>query len=49
LGHNFPNSKWYKQAHALLASDGLEPRNDGGSWLSKAWKNLPKFSLGGAL
>jgi outer membrane protein assembly factor BamD len=49
LGHNFPNSKWYKQAHALLASDGLAPRDDGGSWLSKAWRNLPKFSLGGAL
>ncbi|MDX2287982.1 MAG: outer membrane protein assembly factor BamD [Hyphomicrobiaceae bacterium] len=47
LGHNFPNSKWYKQAYALLASDGLTPREDGGSWLAKAWKMVPKFSLGG--
>lgn len=47
LGHNFPNSPWYKDAHALLASDGLAPRRDGGSWMSKAWKMLPKFSLGG--
>ncbi len=49
LGHNFPNSKWYKQAYALLASDGLAPREDGGSWLTKAWKMVPKFSLGGPM
>ena len=49
LGHNFPESKWYKDAYQLLASDGLAPREQEGSWLSKAWKNLPKFSLGGAL
>jgi len=39
LGHNFPDSKWYKDAYDLLKSDGLEPRQDSGSWLSKAWKN----------
>ena len=38
LGHNFPNSKWYKDAYQLLASDGLAPRESSGSWLSKAWK-----------
>ena len=47
LGHNFPNSRWYKDAYALLESDGLAPREDGGSWLSKAWKAVPKLSLGG--
>jgi len=47
LGHNFPNSKWYKDAYQLLASDGLAPREDSGSWMSQAWKNLPKLSLGG--
>ena len=47
LGHNFPNSRWYKDAYALLESDGLSPREDGDSWLSKAWKNVPKLSLGG--
>jgi len=46
LGHNFPDSKWYKDAYALLASDGLAPREDTGSWLSRAWKNFPKLSLG---
>lgn len=48
LGHNFPNSKWYKDAYTLLASDGLAPRNTGDSWLSKVWANVPKFSLGAA-
>jgi outer membrane protein assembly factor BamD len=38
LGHNFPNSPWYKDAYALLQSDGLEPREDSGSWLSQIWK-----------
>ncbi|MGH1418572.1 MAG: outer membrane protein assembly factor BamD [Hyphomicrobiaceae bacterium] len=47
LGHNFPNSQWYKDSYALLASDGLAPRESGSSWISKAWKSLPKFSLGG--
>lgn len=47
LGHNFPESRWYKDAHGLLASGGLAPREQDGSWLSKAWRNLPKFSLGG--
>jgi outer membrane protein assembly factor BamD len=49
LGHNFPESKWYKDAYQLLASDGLAPREQEGSWLSKAWKSLPKLGLGGPL
>ncbi|MGD9784709.1 MAG: outer membrane protein assembly factor BamD [Hyphomicrobiaceae bacterium] len=47
LGHNFPNSRWYKDSYALLQSDGLAPRDDGESWISKAWKAVPKLSLGG--
>ena len=46
LGHNYPNSKWYKDSYALLASGGLAPRDDGDSWLSKAWKAVPTFGLG---
>jgi len=42
LGHNFPNSPWYKDAYALLQSDGLTPRADSGSWLSRAWKGTVK-------
>ncbi len=48
LGHNFPDSKWYKESYALLQSGGLEPREDGDSWMSKAWKSVPKFGLGSA-
>lgn len=47
LGHNFPQSPWYRDAYALLQSGGLAPREDGGSWISKTWKALPSFSLGG--
>jgi outer membrane protein assembly factor BamD len=49
LGHNFPDSRWYKDAYALLQSDGLAPREDTGSWLSRAWQNvkLPKLSASG--
>ena len=49
LGHNFPQSPWYKDAYALLQSDGLAPREDSDNWLSKAWKSipLPKLSLSG--
>jgi len=49
LGHNFPQSQWYKQAYALLATGGVGPREDSESWISKAWKSLPKLGLGGPL
>lgn len=39
LGHNFPNSPWYKDTYVLLQSGGLEPRENNGSWLSKTWKS----------
>jgi len=38
LGHNFPDSEWYKDAYALLQSGGASPREDTGSWMSRAWK-----------
>ncbi|MCG8559090.1 MAG: outer membrane protein assembly factor BamD [Hyphomicrobiales bacterium] len=40
LGHNFPDSKWYKHSYDLLSSDGLEPREDSGSWISRALKKV---------
>ena len=40
LGHNFPNSPWYRDSYALLKSGGLTPRNSGNSWLSKTWKTV---------
>jgi outer membrane protein assembly factor BamD len=46
LGHNYPDSRWYKDSYALLQSGGVGPRDDAGSWLTKAWKTVPKFGLG---
>jgi outer membrane protein assembly factor BamD len=40
LGNNYPDSPWYKDAYALLQSGGLQPRENSGSWLSKAGKIL---------
>lgn len=40
LGHNFPDSTWYKDAYALLRTDGLEPNEDKGSWISKAFSKM---------
>jgi len=40
LGHNFPDSRWYKDAYALVKSGGGEPREDEGSWMSRAFKKL---------
>ena len=39
LGHNFPDSQWYRDSYVLLKSDGLAPREDSASWISKAWNN----------
>lgn len=39
LGHNFPDSPWYKDTYVLLKSGGLAPRENSGSWLAKTWKN----------
>lgn len=47
LGHNFPQSKWYQDAYALLKSDGLAPQQSNDSWITKAWKAVPKLGLGG--
>jgi len=40
LGHNFPDSRWYKDAYALMQSNGLEPNENKGSWISQAFKKL---------
>jgi outer membrane protein assembly factor BamD len=46
LGHNFPDSKWYKDSYALLSSNGLQPREDSGSWISRGWKSLTGTGTG---
>lgn len=40
LGHNFPESIWYKDAYSLLQKGGLEPNEDHGSWISKAFHKM---------
>ncbi|MFK7793094.1 MAG: outer membrane protein assembly factor BamD [Devosiaceae bacterium] len=37
LGHNFPDSEWYARSFALLQSGGLEPQENTGSWISRAF------------
>ncbi|MCI0600296.1 MAG: outer membrane protein assembly factor BamD [Beijerinckiaceae bacterium] len=40
LGHNFPESEWYKDAFALLQEGGLKPHEDEGSWISKVFHKM---------
>ncbi|MGY2048293.1 outer membrane protein assembly factor BamD [Methylobacterium sp. JK268] len=40
LGHNFPDSPWYKDAYALLQNGGVEPREEKSSWISKAFRGV---------
>jgi len=44
LGHNFPDSPWYKDAYKLVKSGGGEPLEDKGSWISKAFNAVNVFS-----
>ena len=40
LGHNYPGSQWYEDSYVLLKSDGLAPREDTDSWISRAWRSV---------
>jgi len=40
LGHNFPDSTWYKHAYKLVISAGAEPSENKDSWISKAFKSI---------
>jgi outer membrane protein assembly factor BamD len=40
LGHNFPDSDWYKDAYNLVKGGGFEPEENKASWMSKAFKKL---------
>jgi outer membrane protein assembly factor BamD len=37
LGHNFPDSEWYKKAYKRLGAGGVSPNDDGKSWISRAF------------
>jgi outer membrane protein assembly factor BamD len=38
LGQNYPDSQWYRDSYTLLQTGGLEPRDNAGSWISRAGK-----------
>jgi outer membrane protein assembly factor BamD len=40
LGHNFPDSPWYKDAYNLVKSGGYEPSENQDSYISRAFKKL---------
>ncbi len=37
LGHNFPDSDWYKDAYKILGEAGVVPEENKGSWISRAF------------
>ena len=40
LGHNFPDSPWYKDAYKLVKGAGGEPNENKDSWISRSFKKL---------
>jgi outer membrane protein assembly factor BamD len=41
LGHNFPDSGWYKDAYRLVKTAGGEPTIENkGSWISRAFQKM---------
>ncbi len=40
LGHNYPDSPWYKDAFTLLQTGGVAPNENSESWISKAFKRV---------
>jgi outer membrane protein assembly factor BamD len=40
LGHNFPDSNWYKNAYSLVKSGGSAPAENKDSWISKAFRKI---------
>jgi outer membrane protein assembly factor BamD len=40
LGHNYPDSQWYKDSYTLLKNGGYEPGVAQDSWMSKAFKSI---------
>lgn len=40
LGHNYPDSAWYKDAYNIIRGHGLEPQENNGSWISRAFRKV---------
>lgn len=46
LGHNYPDSPWYKEAYTKLRENGgLTPNEDKGSWISKTFASVKQAKL----
>ena len=46
LGHNFPDSSWYRDAYTLVKTGGAEPVENKGSWISRAFAKV-RGGIGG--
>jgi len=40
LGHNFPDSQWYKDAYGRLKGEGYEPKLSQGSWITRTFRRV---------
>ncbi len=40
LGHNFPDSDWYRHAYTLVTSGGGQVAENKGSWISRAFRKV---------
>jgi outer membrane protein assembly factor BamD len=40
LGHNFPDSAWYKDAYRLVKGAGGEPAENKDSWISRSFRKM---------
>ncbi len=40
LGHNYPNSEWYRDAYKLVSTDGREPIANESSWITRAFRSV---------
>ena len=43
LGHNYPDSDWYRDAYRLVSSDGQAPVQNDESWISKTFASVNPF------
>lgn len=39
LGHNYPDSQWYRDSYKLLNAGGVSPDENKNSWISKSFKS----------
>ncbi len=40
LGHNFPDSSWYRDSYRILGKGGVEPVENRDSWISRAFRTV---------